>query len=34
VAPPRNMGDYLQEVLQREAQQRQQPPQPPRRPQN
>jgi len=29
-APPRNMSDYVQEVLQREAQQRQQPP---RRPQ-
>ena len=34
VAPPRNMSDYLQEVLQREAQQRQQQSQPPRRPQN
>ena len=34
VAPPRNMGDYTQEVLQREAQQRQQQSQPPRRPQN
>ena len=34
VAPPRSMSDYLQEVLQREAQQRQQQSQPPRRPQN
>ena len=32
VAPPRNMGDYLQEVLQREAQQRQRQQQAPRRP--
>ena len=32
VAPPRNIGDYLNEVLQREAQQRQQQLQAPRRP--
>ncbi len=31
--PPRNMGDYMQEVLQREEQQRQQQQQAPRRPQ-